>query len=153
MALDPDSVRVDLLKVKRKIYTSFPEDSQAQKDFLLASKHAEIRYLSGLVASDMVDLVFGEYKNSLKFELLDIGVCLGIGLCFSVMLFAFHQAHPKNILLGFFMGWPLMVGFYFSSYHIWHIVDQWKKMKPFKKNVQEIKNKIEKLNGELGKIK
>lgn len=148
MAIDPDLVRVDLLRARRLIYKSYPDGSPEQKEFLLSSKRSELKYLS-----EVTELMFGEYKRFLQSELVAFIFCLSSGLCLSAVLFGFHELYPKSIWLAFFMAWPLMVGLYFASYHTWHIVEQWKKMQPFKKDFVALKKKIAKLNEELENIK
>lgn len=150
--LDPDLVRVDLLRVKRMMYKSFPDGSQAQKDFLLSAKKSEIKYLSALVSPEITDLVFDNYKKELRFELIDIWLCLGIGASLSVMGLGFHQLYPKSIFFKLFVV-PIIVGIFLSLTHVWHIVEQWKKMQPIKKDYLDLTKRIEKLNKELGNLK
>ena len=48
MALDPDLVRIDLLRVKRKLFLQYQEGSKERQDFVVASKLSELGYLSKL---------------------------------------------------------------------------------------------------------
>lgn len=148
MAVDPDQVRVDLLRVKRKIYISYPEGSQERKEFMIAAKMSELSYLQNLAAPDMMEILREEYDKALKAELYNIGMALGFGASLGVMLFGFHQLYPNNVLLGFWY-LPIAVGFALATTHVYHIVDNWRRLQPFKQNYQYFQDKIAKLLKEI----
>jgi hypothetical protein len=148
MALDPDSVRVDLLRIKRKLYLSFPEGSKERTDFMVASKLSELGYLTKLADPETVAIVYAEYDRTKKFELLNIGFWFGIGLLFSVMLHAYHQLHPQSVWLSFYY-FPVIWGVFASGVHISHIVESWRKFQPFKKEFEVLTRRIDKLTQEL----
>jgi hypothetical protein len=148
MPIDPESIRVDLLKMKRKLYISYPEGSQERQDYLYASKLSELTHLQKLVDPQVVDLVFAEYEHRVKTELLNIMLGLGLGACFSVMFFGFHQLHPTNFFLSFYFV-PGLVGLYLSATHVLHLVDNYKNFQPFKREFEILNAKIDKLLIEL----
>jgi hypothetical protein len=152
MSLDSDLVRVDLLKVKRKLYLSYPVGSKERSDFLAASKLSELNYLSKLVPPDLADLVFTEYKKLIRSEVLDILMSLGMGICASLALFSLHTQYSSTTFLHF---WhlPFWFGLGISAKHVWNMVFQWRKMKPFHKEYQELQRRISKLNNELKDIR
>lgn len=151
MSLDNDLVRVDLLRCKRLIYLQYPEGSQEQKDFLYASKLSELGYLKRLVPEETAVLVYEEYNHRLKFELLVGALCFGLGIFFSYIMFLCHQAHPNIIWLKWF-SFPFGFGMYFVGKHIYHMVIEWRKMKPFKIEHKQLLQRIEKLTNELKDI-
>ena len=146
--LDGDLVRVDLLRIKRLLFTSYPEGSKAQRDFLTASKISELGYLSRLVPPDIADLVFEEYRKVIKCELIEFAACLGVGFCLSLVLFSFHQAHPNIVWLKWF-SFPFGFGAYFAGKHAWHMIIEWRKIQPFKKEHKELKKRMDKLSKEI----
>lgn len=148
MALDPDYVRVDLLRIKRKLFLSFPEGSKERQDFVIASKLSELGYLSKLADPAVVAAVFEEYDKGMKFELINIATCIGMGACFTVMLLGFHQSHPTNFFLSFFPI-PLAAGISWAATHVYHMIDQRRKFQPFKREYEVLRRKIEKLEEEL----
>jgi len=148
MALDPDLVRIDLLRCKRLLFLSFPEGSKEREDFIVASKLSELGYLSRLVPEETAAMVYAEYNKRIKDELIYIISCLGIGLCLSLALFGFHQLRPNILWLKGF-SFPFGFGAYFAGTHVFHMIDQWRKMKPFRKEHKELQIRIEKLKNEI----
>lgn len=148
MPLDPDNVRVDLLRIKRKLYISYPEGSKERQDFLLASKLSELTYLQKLVSPDIVEEVFREYDRQVRLELFNILTSFMFGLIFSVMLFGFHQLYPTSSWLSLFP-LPCGMGIGFASLHVWHLIDQKKKFMPFQQEYETLRKKILKLTEEL----
>ena len=72
-----------------------------------------------------------------------------IGSCFSVILLALHhQLHPAVI---WFSGWymPGVIGICFASAHIYHLIVNWQRIKPFKKEYEMLQHKIEKILEDL----
>jgi len=147
MAFDPDNVRVDLLKIKRKLYISYPEGSKERSDFLYASKLSELTYLQKLVDRDLVEEVFQEYSGQIKLEVFNIILSFGIGASLSVMLYGFHQLYTSLWLSLFPL--PVLVGIGVSIMHIIHIFEQQKQVKPFKDEYKILQAKIQKLVEEL----
>ena len=148
MALDSDNIRVDLLRVRRKLFLQYPEGSKERADFIFASKLSELSYLSKLVSPDVVDALYIEHSNIQKFELLNIFVCFGIGAFFMLMMFASHKALPHNIFLQWYSV-PMVVGVIFALTHVFHLVDEWRKFKPVHNEYEGLRKKIEKLTEEL----
>jgi hypothetical protein len=146
--LDGDLVRVDLLRIKRLLFTSYPEGSSEQLDFLRASKLNEIGYLSRLVPEETAKFVYEEYNRIMKYELLDIAACLGIGFCLSLTLFWFHQHYPTILWFRLF-GAPFGIGFYSSLKHVWHMIKEWRKIQPFKTEHKQLLQRINKLKNEI----
>src|ERR1035437_4316508 len=151
MAFDPDLVRVDLMRIKRKIYISYPEGSKERKDFLLAFKLNELAYLQKLLDPVMVDLAFEEYNRQLKNEVINFGLCLVLGLCFTFMFLPYHQLHSTNLWLNFWC-MPAVIGVLWASTHVYHAVKLWRQFKPFRREYNVIRRKIEKLGNEIGKF-
>lgn len=151
MPTDPDQVRVDLLRVKRKLYISYPEGSKERTDFMLAAKMSELSYLQHLVTPDMVDIVFEEYLKVLKGELLSIFISLCVGGSFSVMCLGFHQLHQDSFLLSL---WPipLVVGLTNAGRHVSHMVTNWRKLQPFKKDYAMLQGRISNVLSEIRKL-
>ena len=148
MSIDPEQVRVDLLRIKRKLYISYPEGSPERKEFMLAAKMSELSYLQNLVTPDMVDIVFEEYIKVLKSEVTQIALGLGFGLCFSVMFYGFHTINPASFW--FKLWWlPFILGLSTSSTHFYHVILNWRRLQPFKQEYSLIQNKIEKLLKEI----
>lgn len=152
MSPDPDLIRCDLLKIKRKIFLSFPEGSVERQNFILSSKLSELDYLSGLIPSSTSNSVFAEYEKSLVSELKYIFWGLGCGLCLSFILFLLHRLYPDNMFLIFFSV-PFCMSALFSISPFLCMIDQWRKMKPFKKELHELQNRILKLSKEIRDIK
>ena|ERR1035441_6349393 len=148
MALDPDSVRVDLLRIKRKLFLSFPEGSKERQDFLIASKLSELGYLTKLADPETVDMAFAEYERLMKNKALTMLMGIGFGISLSVMMCGFHKLHPTSIVYSFF--WlPGIAGLIASLAILWKMIDQWRKFQPFKKEYKILRQKIEKLIAEL----
>lgn len=145
---DPDYVRIDLLKAKRKLYISYPEGSKERTDFLIASKKAELKHLQTLITPDMAELVYEEYIKQLKSELVNFTVCLLLGICFSLTLLVFHQSHPVNI---FFLFWrvPSLIYGLIAANHLRHAIKDWNSIQPFREEYRLLQVKIDKLTGEL----
>jgi hypothetical protein len=148
MAFDGDLVRVDLLKIKRKLYISYPEGSKERQDFLIASKLSELTYLQKLVEPDQVVMVFEEYARQLKNEVINFILCLGLGLSFTFLMLGFHQLHPTNFFL-LFWRMPGFIGIGFAMSHIMHAIDNWQAFQPFKTEYATLREKIEKLTQDL----
>lgn len=148
MPFDPDLVRVDLLRIKRKLYISYPEGSKERQDFLIASKLAELTYLQKLVEPDTIVMVFEEYAKQLKNEVINFILCLGLGLSFTFLMLGFHQLHPTSFFLMFWR-MPAFTGIGFALSHVVHAIDNWKAFQPFKKEYATLRDKIEKLTQDL----
>jgi hypothetical protein len=151
MPLDHNNIRVDILRIKRKLYISYPEGSMERKEFLLASKLSELKYLQTLVAPDLIDTVFDEYKSQQRAETANICVCVIGGICLSVMMLGFHQLHPANIWLKSFYV-PAIAGIGYGLTHVYHFIQYHKSMIPFKLEYEKIGKKIEKLLKEIKDI-
>jgi hypothetical protein len=151
MPFNPDQVRVDILRIKRKLYISYPEGSKERKEFLLASKLSELKYLQTLVAPDLIDTVFDEYHGQQRAEAVNICVCVIGGLCFSVMMLGFHQLHPATVWLKSFYV-PAIVGIGYGLTHVYHFMQHHKSMIPFRLEYEKIGKKIEKLLKEISEI-
>jgi len=146
--MDPDLIRCDLLKIKRMLYLSYKDGSPEQLEFLKASKLSELGYLSRLVPEETITLVYEEYNYRIKEELIYIGFCLVMGFGTSLSLFGFHQAHPNIVWLSFYK-WPFGFGFYFSLKHIYHMIQEWRKIQPFRKEHSELLKRMAKLKNEI----
>lgn len=151
MALDSDLVRVDLLKLKRKLYNSYPEGSEERKTFLVASKLSEIGYLSKVIPPDIVNFVFEEYNYKIKIEILDIIVNSAMAISLGLILFSFHGLYFKNFIFSF---WYIPSGLFLINglRHLWNLVAYWWGMRDFKKEYGVIKDQIKKLSGEVKRI-
>lgn len=148
MPIDPDQVRVDLLKVKRKIFISFPEGSKERNEFMLASKLYELKHLA---ISDTFGMVLEEYVKGAKSELLTIMMNLCIGVCISAFFFGLHEAHQNNSWYKFWYI-PVVVGIIHASRHVYHLVINWQKLKPFKKDHLVLQEKMKNLLAEIRKL-
>jgi hypothetical protein len=149
--LDPDLIRVDLLRIKRKLYVSYPEGSKERKEFMIAAKMSELTYLQHLVPQETVNLVFEEYFRSLEGEILRFALELLLGSCLSVMFLALHQLHPAN---AWFKFWaiPGISGLFSGCTHIYHMIVGWKSIQPFKAEYKILQGKIEKIIKELKEL-
>jgi|SRR5665213_348128 hypothetical protein len=148
MTFDPDNVRVDLLKVKRKIYISYPEGSKEREDFLFASKLSELGYLTKLVDPVLVSDVYADYNDRLTSEVFTIVSCLGVGLGISIAMLGFHQSHPHSEWLSLYI-LPFLFGVGFAGTHVSHLVKNWKDFQPFRKECETLRKRIEKLTKEI----
>lgn len=148
MSIDPDNVRVDLLRIKRKLFLQYPEGSKERQDFLFASKLAELNYLQNLVNPDVVDAVFGEYHRQLRFEVLSIFVSIVLGFCLSVTLLGYHQAHPGITWLSLYK-LPFLFGIGSAGMHSYHLVRHWQQFQPFRDEYATLRTKIGKLIDEI----
>lgn len=142
--IEPDRIRVDLLKLKRKLYLSYPFDSRERKDFLMKNKLSEISFLTKLVPEETANLVLEEYKKALQNEIINIFMLLCLGGCFTVMMLGFHQLHPALKWLGCWYV-PLIIAMTAAATHVKHIIDQWNGIKPFKVEYAKIQDQIKKL--------
>jgi len=151
MPLDPDLVRCDLLKIKRKLYNSYPENSDARKNFLMASKLGEIGYLSKIVPPDVVNVVFDEYKFKVKQNLIDFIISLSLAISSGLLLNGCHQLYPKDLLFSLWYIFPCI--FLLNGIrHLWNIGYAWYGMKDFRKEYKLIKEQIKKLSDEVKRI-
>ncbi len=148
MPLNPDQIRVDLLRIKRKLYISYPEGSKERREFLLASKLSELNYLQKLIAPDLIDTVFDEYDKQQKAEAINIATSLLSGACLTIMLYGYHQLHPQNVWLTLYP-FPAIMGTFYGVTHIIHAVEHWKSMQPFKKEYEKLRKKVEKILKEI----
>ncbi len=151
MPLNPDQVRVDLLRIKRKLYISYPEGSKERRDFLLATKLSELNYLQKLVAPDLIDMVFDEYKRQQRAEAINIVTSFLSGACLTVMLFGYHQLYPNNAWLTMYP-FPAIFGFFYGATHVIHAVKHWQSIQPFKQEYEKLSGKIAKLLKEIQDI-
>jgi hypothetical protein len=55
--LDPESIRVDLLKFRQKAYLSYPEGSEERKKFLKTILQNELRLVKQDVPSDLINFL------------------------------------------------------------------------------------------------
>ena len=151
MSLDPDLVRIDLLRTKRLLYLQYAEGSQEQKDFLYASKLSELNYLSKLAPPEIVNFIDEEYARLRKDELKNIGLSIGIGLCSAMFMYGMHQEFPLTWVWKFW--YAGIAGTLFETVrHIYHMILDWRKVQPFKVEYSELSKKIEKLTNELKDI-
>jgi hypothetical protein len=151
MPLNPDQVRVDLLRIKRKLYISYPEGSKERQEFLLATKLSELNYLQKMIAPDIIDMVFEEYRKQQRREVINTTTSFLSGLCLTMLLFGFHQLHLNNVWLLLFPV-PAFAGMCVGFTHIFHIIDHWKALKPFKEEYEKISKKIERILKEIGDL-
>jgi hypothetical protein len=142
MPLDPDLIRVDLLKVKRKLYSQYPEGSKERQEFLISSKLSELRHLSQLLPEDSVSVVFEEHKNFMLKEKISISLNLLSGVFLSWLFYEtsiLHQVWFTGILATLFL----------VGVHVKHIYDFNKKMEPFRQEYEVLQGKIDKIKKEL----
>lgn len=151
MPLNPDQVRVDLLRIKRKLYISYPEGSKERREFLLASKMSELSYLQKLIAPDLVDLVFEEYAKQQKAEAINVVTSFLSGACIAVMLFGYHQLYPHSFWLKLYP-LPAFVGLFYGFTHVMHSFNYWKSLQPFKKEYERLSAKVAKILKEIQDI-
>lgn len=118
--LDGDLIRVDLLKIKRLLYLSYAEGSQAQKDFLYASKLSELGYLKRLAPPEIVNFIYEEYARLRKDELKNIGLSIGIGLCAAMFMYGMHKEFPLTWIWKFWYA-GIAGAFLEIGRHIGHI--------------------------------
>lgn len=140
--LDPDRIRVDLLRVKRKLYSQYPEGSKERQEFLISSKLSELGHLSKLLPEDAVEVVFTEYKNFMKKEVISIFLNLFSGIFLSWLFYETTILHT--------VWYTAMVASIFPiGYHIKHMYDFYKKAEPFKNEYEVLQAKIDKIKAEL----
>ena len=151
MPINPDQIRVDILRIKRKLYISYPEGSKERQEFLLASKLSELSYLQKLITPELIDTVFHEYKDQQRAEAINIFTCILAGLCLSTMVLGFHELHPANVWLKPFYI-PAIAGVGYALIHVKHAIGHWNSMKPFKVEYEKISGKVEKLLKEIGDL-
>ena len=151
MPIDPDNIRVDVLKVKRKLFVSYPFGSKEQKDFLIASKLAELGYLTKLVPQSDVAIVFEEYEHAMRSEVLDVVMCFLLELLFTGSFFTFHLMFPKNDWVYLLLSFSLIV-LGEGIRHITHMIDHRKKVKPFKDEFATLQRRIQKIKDELQEL-
>lgn len=144
--LDPDLIRVDVLRVKRKIYLSLPENRK--KDFLVASKLSELSYLQKIIPKDMADHMFDEYYKELKYQLINIFISLISGISISIFLWCWNKIFP-HIALKYIWVLGLIIGFIVACKHAYFIYLDWQKIKPFREDYQNLQNRIGKLWEEM----
>jgi|SRR6185295_3817402 len=148
MPLNPDQVRVDIMRIKRKLYISYPEGSKERRDFLLATKLVELNQLQKLIAPDLIDMVFYEYKKQQKAEAINITMSFLSGACLSIMMFGYHQLYPQNFWLSMFPV-PAIIGVFYGCTHVIHAVEHWKSLQPFKNEYERLAKKVEKILKEI----
>lgn len=148
MSMDPDIVRVDLLRVKRKLFMGYPEGSKERQEFVLATKLSELAYLQGLITPEKVDDILEEYITVVHTEAIHILFTLCVGSFLSILLLYFHQLHTLNL---WFSLWylPGLLGIGIISQHIYHLYLNWKKIQPFNKEYIILQGKIQKLLEEI----
>jgi hypothetical protein len=146
--IDSDLVRVDLLRCKRLIYTSYPENSQERTDFLYASKLSELNYLSKVVPPEIVNFIFDEYEKLRRSELKNIGLSIWVGLCVAMIMFVMYKEFP---LVRFWQFWYAGIagGLLEAGRHVWQMILDYQKVKPFRNEYGELSKKIKKLTDEL----
>jgi len=151
MPINPDQVRVDLLRIKRKLYISYPEGSKERQEFLLASKLSELSHLQRMIAPDIVDMVFEEYRKIQRAEVINTVTCLLSGACLSLLMLEFYQLHPHTTWL---LAFPLpgFMGLCFAFSHVFHAINHWKSLKPFKEEYEKISKKVERLLKEISEM-
>lgn len=152
MSIDPDRIRVDLLRAKRKVFLEYPEGSLERKNFLLVAKMSEVDYLTKTIPVELVTSVVGDFERAVKDE-AKIGVmALFTGVFLSAFLYIFHVIYPENFLLSLWrVGW--FVGIAEMLRHGWHVVGMRKKVTPLLKEYDALKEKIKKLNNEIKGLK
>jgi hypothetical protein len=150
--LDSDLVRIDLLRLKRKLYNSYPEGSVERQTFLMASKLSEIGYLSNVVPPDVVNFVFDEYKFKIKQEIIDILVNFGMGVSLGLLLAGVHGIYPKNSFMWFFWFLPSLLFLANGIRHTYRLIACWWSMRGFRKEYKVINDQIKKLSNEVKRI-
>jgi len=148
MSLDPDYVRVDLLKVKRKLFISYPEGSKERQVFITAAKVSELAYLQQLLPLETTEFIFEEYATHKHNQLKGIVICLGIGTFLSGTLFALHHMYPTSLWFNTFYV-PLIFGLILSVVHAYYLVEAYRRFVPFKKEYDLIQEKRKKIVDEL----
>ncbi|MGH7974876.1 MAG: hypothetical protein ACREBR_05075 [bacterium] len=151
MPIDPDNVRVDLLRIKRKLYISYPEGSKERRDFLLASKISELTYLQKLVPAEQAAMVFEEYDNKVRYEISNMALCIGVGTTLSMGIFWLHQSNPTSLLFSAYYT-PFIMGSIMLLVHLYHMVDNWKSFQPFKREYKLISDKMMKIIDEVKRL-
>lgn len=152
MPLNPDQIRVDLLRIKRKLYISYPEGSKERREFLLATKMAELNHLQKMIAPDLVDMVFTEYDRQQKAEVTKMSLWIIGGACFSAMLFAYHRLYPQSIWLEALYPMPTLIGLITGSTHLFHAAKHWQSFQPFKLEYEKIVKKVAKILKEINDL-
>lgn len=151
MRLDPDLVRVDLLKVKRKLYLSLADNPVEQKNFLLSTKKSELSYFKQQMPPELTEHVFQEHEKMLKKEYYHIGfniMLAFVGLALSILLYK-----GFNHLWILYMGlMPFMYGLCSAYFHMQHVSDAITKIQPFIKEYNTVTGHIKRLTNELKQI-
>ena len=149
MPLDPDQIRVDILKVQRKIFLSYPQGSKEREDFLRSSKIHSINYLSKLVPKELASEIFDEFEKGITEEIQNIAIKIFAGSLFPLIMFILHLYYPKVQLLNLWaVGWLLVIPHIIPN--LLNIYKHWKKFEPFKKEYLDLQERIKKLQEDLG---
>jgi hypothetical protein len=148
MPLNPDQVRVDLLRIKRKLYLSYPEGSKERQDFLLGTKLAELTYLQGMIVPSAVDPILGEYARKQAVEYMDALFYLFAGVFSSAILLACRHFDPRNVWYRFWY-LPIILWTAHANRPISRLIVNWRRLQPFKRECAKISKKVQKLMKEI----
>ena len=150
--IDPDSVRVDLLRVKRKIYEMYPEGSEERKSFVILSKLSEMGYLMNLVPPKEIARITDQYKAELRSELKSVFYKFMWGGGISIWFFIAHLDFPNSLLFCFW--WVgLVVAFIDSLRNGFSALKIAKKMNPFFNEYKVVQNRIQEITKDLKDFK
>jgi len=151
---DQDSVRVDLLKFRRKAFLSYPEGSPERKTFLKVILQNELRITENEMPQDFMNLVLEGSTEVLKDTLKNVLILLGI---LFICSYTFIELWPKIHFLAviFLIGGVgciiesgLRIKNYFSYRKSMEVVKQYSN--DIKKQMNRISNDIKRLDGPHG---
>lgn len=151
--MEPDQIRVDLLKVRRKMYLSYPENSQERKNFLLLSKLSELGYLSGIAPEKLANSMFEKYDIAMNRMGVQITLSLFFGIIFSWLFVITSFMFPNVLFLKFAWIIPAYLGLTFSLDPIYKVCRFYKAMKPFRDAYLKLKKRVNLLHEETQKLR
>jgi hypothetical protein len=143
-----DNVRIDILKVRQKIFSQYPPGSEEHKAFLKSVKSAELGHLSSTLPPELVNFVMEAAKLIMKHEVKEIlKFAIPTAFCGLVNYF-FATTIVEHVLM-------LVCTLYFAFHcvrHLSHLALQLKDLRDLKDNYSKLRNHMQKLSQDLKRL-
>jgi hypothetical protein len=137
---DPEQIRVDLLKFRRKAYLSYPEGSWQRKTFLKTILQNELRLTKQEMPHDLINFLV-EGDKVVLWDMVKQFLSWAAFSALCVIAFAFLHSYWSSFIFLFVGAGSLGVGLFYI-YEYWRYRNSVSKVKKYFNDMQQYMNKI-----------